>query len=281
MAYQIQSFYNDLSNENLVSGFAIVHSRFSTNTLGSWKLAHPYRMVVHNGEINTVRGNENWMHARQSMFSSSLFGDDMNKLTPIIKPGQSDTAAFDNAIELLLHTGRSLPHSALMLIPEAWGDHISMPDYKRDFYQYHSCLMEPWDGPAMIVCTDGNSLVAILDRNGLRPFRYLVTKDDLLVMGSETGVLDVPPEDVLYRSRLQPGRMFYVDFSEGRIVGDDEIKKELSERMPYGEWLSNNVLELKDVIAESKAVEDDFESVIERQISYFCRNICRFGTKFV
>ena len=182
LAYQIQSFYNDLSNENLVSGFAIVHSRFSTNTLGSWKLAHPYRMVVHNGEINTVRGNENWMHARQSMFSSSLFGDDMNKLTPIIKPGQSDTAAFDNAIELLLHTGRSLPHSALMLIPEAWGDHISMPDYKRDFYQYHSCLMEPWDGPAMIVCTDGNSLVAILDRNGLRPFRYLVTKDDLLVM---------------------------------------------------------------------------------------------------
>tara|TARA_Y100000590_G_scaffold466398_1_gene641603 strand:+ start:9892 stop:14421 length:4530 start_codon:yes stop_codon:yes gene_type:complete len=268
LAYQIQSFYNDLSNENLVSGFAIVHSRFSTNTLGSWKLAHPYRMVVHNGEINTVRGNENWMHARQSMFSSSLFGDDMNKLTPIIKPGQSDTAAFDNAIELLLHTGRSLPHSALMLIPEAWGDHISMPDYKRDFYQYHSCLMEPWDGPAMIVCTDGNSLVAILDRNGLRPFRYLVTKDDLLVMGSETGVLDVPPEDVLYRSRLQPGRMFYVDFSEGRIVGDDEIKKELSERMPYGEWLSNNVLELKDVIAESKAIEDDFESVIERQIAF-------------
>jgi len=268
LASQIKHFYTDLSNDKVVSGFAIVHSRFSTNTLSSWKLAHPYRMVVHNGEINTVRGNENWMNARQSIFSSSLFGDDMNKLIPIIKPGQSDTAAFDNALELLLHTGRSLPHSALMLIPEAWGDHIPMPSSKRDFYQYHSCLMEPWDGPAMIVCTDGNSLVAILDRNGLRPFRYLVTKDNLLVMGSETGVLEVPPEDILYRSRLQPGRMFYVDFAEGKIVGDEEIKEKLAAKNPYGDWLSKNVLDLSDIPVIFPPVKDDFDSITEQQAAF-------------
>jgi glutamate synthase (NADPH/NADH) large chain len=237
MGTQLRGFYTDLNDPSLVSSFAMVHSRFSTNTLGSWKLAHPYRHVCHNGEINTLRGNINWMTARQGNMASPLFGDDLPKLFPIITAGASDTASLDNALEFLLHTGRSLPHVMMMLVPEAWGPEIQMPQEKRDFYEYHSCLMEPWDGPALIAFTDGNRLGAVLDRNGLRPFRYLVTKDDLLVMASEVGVLDVPPQDVLYKSRIEPGRMFLVDPEQGGIVEDETIKANLARHRPYGEWL--------------------------------------------
>ena len=247
MAHQVADFYLDLNDESLVSAFALVHSRFSTNTLGHWKLAHPYRYLAHNGEINTLRGNANWMHARESQFESPMFGADIEKIPPIMTPGASDTAGFDNALELLLMTGRSLDHSMLMMIPEAWEQHESMPQEKKDFYEYHSCLMEPWDGPAMIVAANGKDICAVLDRNGLRPFRYTVTKDDKLVMASETGVLDIPGENIRQRGRLQPGRMFLVSLDEGRIIGDEELKHDLSRRHPYGEWLAENKVSLEDL----------------------------------
>ena len=246
MAHQVADFYLDLKDESLVSAFALVHSRFSTNTLGHWKLAHPYRYLAHNGEINTLRGNTNWMHAREAQFESPLFGEDIKKIPPIMTPGASDTAGFDNALELLLMTGRSLDHSMLMMIPEAWEQHETMPQEKKDFYEFHSCLMEPWDGPAMIVAANGKDICAVLDRNGLRPFRYTVTKDDKLVMASETGVLDIAPENIRERGRLQPGRMFLVRLEEGRIIGDEELKETLSRRQPYGEWLKENRVSLED-----------------------------------
>ena len=247
MAHQISGFYLDLLEEELVSAFALVHSRFSTNTLGHWRLAHPYRYLAHNGEINTLRGNLNWMHAREAMFESSLFGDDMAKVPPVMNPGDSDTASFDNALELLLMTGRELDHAMLMMIPEAWDQHETMPQEKKDFYEYHSALMEPWDGPAMIVSTDGRNICALLDRNGLRPFRYLVTTGDKLVMASETGVLEVPPGEVRFKGRLQPGRMFMVSLEQGRIIGDEELKHELSNRHPYGQWLKDNKVALESL----------------------------------
>ena len=265
MAHQIPGFYSDLADPDMVTYFAMVHSRFSTNTLGSWRLAHPYRYLIHNGEINTLRGNINWMYARQAMFSSDLFGDDMEKLFPIIEAGQSDTACIDNALELLLNTGRPLAHCMMMLVPEAWGDHIEMSQEKRDFYEYHSCMMEPWDGPALLAFTDGTSVGAILDRNGLRPFRYLVTKDDVLVMASETGVLDIPPEDVLFKARLQPGRMFYVDPSQGRIIGDEEIKGQVSRSHPYGDWLKENAVHLDHLPEPEHVHGTDFATLLERQ----------------
>ena len=247
MAHQVADFYLDLNDEALVSAFALVHSRFSTNTLGHWKLAHPYRYLAHNGEINTLRGNSNWMHAREAQFESPLFGDDIKKIPPIMTPGASDTAGFDNALELLQMTGRSLDHSMLMMIPEAWEQHETMSQEKKDFYEFHSCLMEPWDGPAMIVAANGKDICAVLDRNGLRPFRYTVTKDDKLVMASETGVLDIAPENILQRGRLQPGRMFLVSLEQGRIIRDEELKQTLSRRQPYGQWLKENVVSLDDL----------------------------------
>ena len=247
MAHQANGFYPDLADPLLKSAFALVHSRFSTNTLGHWKLAHPYRYLAHNGEINTLRGNLNWMHAREAQFESELFGEDMAKLAPVMTTGASDTASFDNALELLLMTGRDLDHAMLMLIPEAWEQHETMPQVKKDFYEYHSCLMEPWDGPAMMVSSNGRSICALLDRNGLRPFRYTITKDDKLIMGSETGVLDVPPSQVREKGRLQPGRMFLVNLEEGRIIGDDELKMTLANRHPYGEWLRENKVALDDL----------------------------------
>ena len=265
MTDQIGGFYRDLMDQDMVTYFAMVHSRFSTNTLGSWKLAHPYRFLQHNGEINTLRGNLNWMVARQSMFASPLFGEDMQKLFPIIGPGQSDTACLDNALELLLATGRELTHCMMMLIPEAWSDRIEMSQEKKDFYEYHSCLMEPWDGPALLAFTDGVRVGAILDRNGLRPFRYLVTKNDMLVMASEVGVLDVPPEDVLFKARLEPGRMFYVDPTQGRIIDDEEIKSELSRRQPYGEWLANTKVALEQLPEPPFVHATDYESLVQRQ----------------
>jgi glutamate synthase (NADPH) large chain len=268
VADQIKPFYHDLSQESMVSAFALVHSRFSTNTLGSWRLAHPYRYVIHNGEINTLRGNINWMAAREKQFKSPLFGEDINKLVPIITPGQSDTASFDNALELLLATGRSLPHSMLMLIPEAWADHIPMDEAKRNFYEYHSCLMEPWDGPALIIGTNGHQVCAILDRNGLRPCRYLVTTDDVLVMASETGVLDVPADRVLFKRRIQPGRMFLLDLDQGRLVDDAEIKGELIRRRPYDEWLSENRVTLEELPEPDYVHDHDHETVLERQRAF-------------
>ena len=247
MAHQISDFYLDLQEEDLVSAFALVHSRFSTNTLGHWRLAHPYRYLAHNGEINTLRGNLNWMRAREGMFESPLFGEDMEKIPPVMNVGDSDTASFDNALELLLMTGRELDHAMLMMIPEAWEQHETMPQEKKDFYEYHSALMEPWDGPAMIVSSDGRNICALLDRNGLRPFRYLVTTGGKLVMASETGVLDVPPAEVEFKGRLQPGRMFMVSLEQGRIIGDEELKHGLAARQPYGQWLRENRVSLEDL----------------------------------
>ena len=268
MAHQLEHFYRDIVNQSMITSFALVHSRFSTNTLGSWKLAHPYRFIIHNGEINTLRGNINWMTARETMLASPLLGDDVKKLLPIITPAQSDTASLDNTLELLLATGRSLPHAMMMMIPEAWGDHIPMDQAKKDFYDYHSCLMEPWDGPALVIGTDGTRVCAVLDRNGLRPCRYLVTTDDLLVMGSETGVLDVAPEKVLYKDRIYPGRMFMLDTQEGRIVGDTELKAGLAGRRPYGQWLGSNRLTLDDLPEPANAQEPDFETLRERQAAF-------------
>ena len=251
---QLRGFYPDLSDPDMSSAFAMVHARFSTNTLGSWRLAHPYRLICHNGEINTLRGNVNWMTAREHMLSSSLFGEDMGKLSPIITPGASDTASFDNALELLLATGRSLPHALMMMIPEATGEHVEISQEKRDFYEYHSCLMEPWDGPALIAATDGTSIGVVLDRNGLRPFRYLVTKDDLLVMASEVGVLEIDPDNIKFKDRIHPGRMFLLDTNEARIIGDEELKSDLAKRQPYGLWLENNKLTL-DQLPEPASLE--------------------------
>ncbi|MCX7014071.1 MAG: glutamate synthase large subunit, partial [Candidatus Sumerlaeota bacterium] len=264
LATQIEAYYLDLADPSMVSGLALVHQRYSTNTFPSWDLAHPFRFLCHNGEINTLRGNMNWMTAREGLFHSPLFGDDIKKLFPVLTPGASDSAILDNAIELLYHTGRSLPHAIMMLIPEAWQNHESMSDEKKAFYEYHSCLMEPWDGPASIPFTDGQCVGAVLDRNGLRPSRYLVTKDGLVVMGSETGVLDIDPANVAMKGRLQPGRMFLIDTAQGRIIDDEEIKSEMARRRPYRQWLVKNLVHLDELapgsaggLAGKEAVESD------------------------
>jgi glutamate synthase (ferredoxin) len=239
---QVPTFYPDLSDPLVETAIAVIHSRFSTNTFPSWGRSHPYRYLIHNGEINTLRGNENWMHARQAMLASELFGDDLPKLFPIIQEDGSDSAKFDNCLEFLTLSGRSLPHAMMMMIPEPWENHESMSDEKRAFYEYHSSLMEPWDGPASIGFTDGIRVGAVLDRNGLRPSRYYVTKDDLVIMASEVGVLDVPPERVLEKRRLQPGRMFLVDTEEGRIISDEEIKQQMATAHPYRQWLDTHLV---------------------------------------
>ena len=267
-ADQLDSFYRDLSDESIVTSLALVHSRYSTNTLGSWRLAHPYRLLCHNGEINTIRGNQNWMRAREALFSSPLFGDDMAKLSPIIREGASDTAGFDNALELLVATGRSLPHALMMMIPEAWENHESMSDEKKAFYEYHACLMEPWDGPALIAACDGDRICTTLDRNGLRPFRYVVTKDDFVVGASEAGVLEIQPERILTRGRLQPGRLFLIDTVRGRIVTDDEIKHEISSRKPYRAWLNEHMANLDDLPDPADVPSLDLETLEERQRAF-------------
>src|SRR5215468_11294992 len=249
LAQQITNFYRELADPDVVSALCLVHQRFSTNTFPSWQRAHPYRYVAHNGEINTLRGNVNWMHARQSLLSSPLFGKDIKKLFPIIAPDGSDSANFDNAVELLLQGGRSLPHVMAMLIPEAWAGNPHMNPDKRAFYEYHACVMEPWDGPAAIAFTDGRVIGAVLDRNGLRPSRYVVTKDGFVVMASEVGVLDIAPENVEHKDRLQPGRMFLVDTEEARIVGDEEIKESMAAAKPYRQWLDLNLTHLSDLPA--------------------------------
>ncbi|GIW81553.1 MAG: glutamate synthase, large subunit [Gemmatales bacterium] len=268
ISYQLTSFYPDLLDQDMESALALVHSRFSTNTFPNWARAHPYRYLCHNGEINTLRGNVNWMCARQSMFESPLFGDDIKKLQPIIDPEGSDSAMFDNAMEMLVLTGRSLAHAAMMMIPEPWSGHESMSPEKRAFYEYHACLMEPWDGPASIAFTDGKQVGAVLDRNGLRPSRYYVTKQGLVVMASEVGVLDIPPEDIAYKGRLQPGRMFLVDLEEGRIIDDEELKAKMAAEKPYAQWLKENLVSLADLPPGPPAHEPDHETVLQRQQAF-------------
>ncbi|MCG3209159.1 MAG: Ferredoxin-dependent glutamate synthase 1 [Anaerolineae bacterium] len=247
MSEQIPEYYADLADPDIESALAMVHSRFSTNTFPSWERAHPYRYLIHNGEINTLRGNINWIHAQQMHFESPLFGDDMKKLLPIVAPDGSDSAMFDNVLEFLALAGRSLPHVMMMMIPEPWSNHESMSDEKRAFYEFHATLMEPWDGPASIGFTDGTVIGATLDRNGLRPSRYYVTKDDLVVMASEVGVLDIPPENILYKGRLEPGRMFLVDTEQGHIIHDEELKHQMASAHPYREWLDNDLIKLEDL----------------------------------
>jgi glutamate synthase (ferredoxin) len=265
---QMDEFYPDLKNPGMESALALVHSRFSTNTFPSWDRAHPYRFVAHNGEINTLRGNINWMHARQAMFQSELFGDDLKKLLPVINTDGSDSAMFDNCLELLVLAGRSLPHAIMMMIPEPWAHHTTMSDEKKAFYQYHSCLMEPWDGPASIAFTDGKKIGAVLDRNGLRPSRYYVTKDDLVIMASEVGVLDVAPDRVLLKGRLQPGRMFLVDTDEGRIVADDEIKLKIATEQPYRQWLNHHLLNLETIAPANDEPEFPQEALLPSQQAF-------------
>ncbi len=246
---QVQPFFTDLQDPEYTSHLAMVHSRFSTNTFPSWDRAHPQRYMAHNGEINTVRGNGNWMVARQGVMKSDLFGDDLQKLFPIVEPHCSDSGNFDNALELLLMAGRSLPEAVMMMVPEAWQNHDSMPEDKRAFYEYHSALQEPWDGPASISFTDGNVIGATLDRNGLRPSRYYVTHDDRVIMASEVGVLDIDPANVKEKGRLQPGKMFLVDFKQGRLIPDEELKKDFANRRPYKQWLQNQRLLLNELPA--------------------------------
>ena len=268
IADQMETMFPDLSDPAVESALALVHQRFSTNTFPSWPLAHPYRYAAHNGEINTLRGNINWMRAREALCESDLFGDDLRKLFPIVREGQSDTATFDNVLEFLVLSGRPLAHAVLMMIPEPWSNHESMRPERQAFYRYHASLMEPWDGPASIAFTDGTVIGAVLDRNGLRPSRYYVTKDDLVIMASEVGVLDVPPENVLVKERLHPGRIFLVDTAQGRIIDDEEIKAGLAAEHPYGEWLAREMVHLDDLPPAGDAPPAAAETVRRRQRAF-------------
>src|SRR6202140_1369310 len=247
LADQLAKYYPDLSEPDFDSALALVHQRFSTNTFPAWSLAHPYRMIAHNGEINTLRGNVNWMAARQASVHSELYGKDISRLWPISYEGQSDTACFDNGLEFLVQGGYSLPHAVMMMIPEAWSGNPLMDEQRRAFYEYHAAIMEPWDGPAAIAFTDGCQIGATLDRNGLRPARYLVTKDGLVVLASEAGVLPIPQGDIVRKWRLQPGKMLLIDLEKGRIISDDEVKADLAARHPYGQWLRRSQLVLEDL----------------------------------
>ncbi len=268
LARQMRGFYLDLADPEMVTALALVHQRFSTNTFPTWPLAHPYRMVAHNGEINTLRGNRNWMRARQARLRSPLFGDEVQKLIPLVTETGSDSATLDNALELLVMGGRHLAHALMMLVPEAWGSNERMDPARRAFYEYHACMMEPWDGPAAIAFSDGVRIGAILDRNGLRPARYLVTKDDLVVMASETGVLDIPAENIREKWRLQPGRIFMIDTEEGRIIADDEIKHKIVHRKPYGQWLSENKIDLRDLPDPPYVHMPDHDTILDRQQAF-------------
>ena len=264
-AGQMDTYFPDLQNPGMESALAVVHQRFSTNTFPSWPLAHPFRYLSHNGEINTLRGNINWMKARERQFRSEVFGDDVKDLLPVLNEAGSDSAIIDNALEMLVMGGRSLPHAMMMLIPEAWDGHMTMPDDKKAFYEYHSCLMEPWDGPASIVFTDGHAIGAVLDRNGLRPSRYYVLKDSTVVMASEVGVLDVEPGQIVSKGRLQPGKMFLIDTREGRIVDDAELKQRIASEKPYREWLNTHMIRIADLPLTTELPEPVHETVLLRQ----------------
>jgi len=266
MSVQVKGFYPDLLDDDMEAALVVVHSRFSTNTFPSWERAHPYRYMIHNGEINTLRGNENWMRARQSLFESKLFGSDIKKILPIIHDDGSDSAKFDETLEFLHLSGRSLPHAMMMMIPEPWSQHETMSDEKKAFYEYHSTMMEPWDGPASIVFTDGSVVGAVLDRNGLRPSRYCVTKDGMVVMASEVGVLPMDAERILLKSRLEPGRMFLVDTNQGRIISDKELKETMAAAHPYRQWLDEHMVSLEEIPQPDEKVPGvDHSTLIERQ----------------
>ena len=268
LAGALGPYYKDLTDPKFVSALALVHQRFSTNTFPTWSLTHPFRMVAHNGEINTLRGNVNWMAARQASVKSDLFGADISKLWPVSYEGQSDTACFDNALEFLVQGGYSLAHAMMMLIPEAWAGNPLMSEARRAFYEYHAAMMEPWDGPAAVAFTDGRQIGATLDRNGLRPARYIVTDDGLVVLASEVGVLPIPEERIVAKWRLQPGKMLLVDLEQGRIVSDDEIKNSLATRHPYGEWLKHTQIVLEDLAhVEPRSTRTDV-SLLDRQQAF-------------
>ncbi|MBN8920403.1 MAG: glutamate synthase subunit alpha, partial [Rhizobiales bacterium] len=265
LADQLGKYYPDLHAPDFESALALVHQRFSTNTFPSWRLAHPYRMIAHNGEINTLRGNVNWMAARQASVDSDLFGNDISKLWPISYEGQSDTACLDNALEFLVQGGYSLAHAMMMLVPEAWAGNPLMDEHRRAFYEYHAALMEPWDGPAAVAFTDGRQIGATLDRNGLRPARWLVTDDDRVIMASEAGVLPIPEEKIVRKWRLQPGKLLLVDLEAGRIVSDEEIKSSLAQANPYREWLKRTQIVLEELNPVEARVSRTDVSLLDRQ----------------
>ncbi|HLQ79407.1 MAG TPA: glutamate synthase large subunit [Terriglobia bacterium] len=264
-ADQMDTYFPDLVDARMETALAVVHQRFSTNTFPSWPLAHPFRYISHNGEINTLRGNINWMKARERQFQSAFYGEEVKDLLPILNESGSDSAIIDNAIEMLVMCGRSLPHAMMMAIPEAWDGHKTMSDEKKAFYEFHSCLMEPWDGPASMVFTDGHSIGAVLDRNGLRPSRYYVLKDNTVVMASEVGVLDVDPKEIVLKGRLQPGKMFLIDTNEGRIIDDAEIKEKITSAHPYRQWLNENMIGISDLPAAPELPPPDHATVLTRQ----------------
>jgi len=268
LAAQVGAFYKDLTHPSVKSAIALVHSRYSTNTFPSWERAHPNRYIIHNGEINTLHGNVNWINARKSMLDSNIFGDDLKKVYPIINSEGSDSAMFDNAMEFLHLSGRSMAHSAMMMIPEPWSKNKTMPQYKKDFYEFHSCLMEPWDGPASIVFSDGKIVGAVLDRNGLRPSRYYVTKDNTLILASEVGVLDIEEDEIVYKERLRPGRMLLVDTEEGRIIEDEEVKKSIANEKPYGKWLKENMKSITNVKSKKESKIDPIYNVNKLQCAF-------------
>lgn len=266
---QLTDYFPDLSNELMESALALTHSRFSTNTFPSWHRAQPFRYLCHNGEINTVRGNENWLYARQMQLASDVFGDDVKKLLPIIREDGSDSQKFDNCLEFLILSGRSLSHAMMMMIPEPWEKHQDMPQFKRDFYEFHACVMEPWDGPASIAFSDGTQVGAVLDRNGLRPSRYYVTNDDKVILASEVGVLSsINSADVVKKGRLEPGRMFLIDMEQGRIIDDAELKKSIAEEEPYGEWLNKSLIESSSLEMPTTIVDDDFSKIVTLQKAF-------------
>jgi len=267
-SWQVLPYFSDLQDSDYTSHLAMVHSRFSTNTFPSWDRAQPFRFMSHNGEINTLRGNQNWMHAREGVLQSDLFGDELKKLFPVVEPDCSDSGTFDNALEFLLMTGRTLQEAVMMMIPEAWEKHGSMSEAQRAFYEYHSCLMEPWDGPASIAFTDGKYIGAVLDRNGLRPSRYYLTHDDRVIMASEVGVLEVDPANIKYKGRLQPGRIFLVDFEQGRLIPDEEVKQQFAARRPYGQWLSEQRIRLSDLHPGDEAHGFDPKTLLARMRAF-------------
>src|SRR5580704_1209556 len=268
LADQLGTYYPDLHDPDLDSALALIHQRFSTNTFPAWSLAHPYRMIAHNGEINTLRGNNNWMAARQASVSSPKFGADISKLWPISYEGQSDTACFDNALEFLTMGGYSLAHAVMMMIPEAWAGNQLMNEERRSFYEYNAALMEPWDGPAAIAFTNGRQIGATLDRNGLRPARYVVTRDDRIIMASEVGVLPIPEEDIVTKWRLQPGKMLLVDLEQGRLIPDEELKSTLAKSHPYRKWLDNTQIQLEELPEASEVAPISNLSLLDRQQAF-------------
>src|SRR5438093_690672 len=267
LAHQVGEYFRDLQDASMVSALAMVHQRFSTNTFPTWDLAHPFRLVCHNGEINTLRGNVNWIRARQQGISSVVLGKDLDKIWPLIYDGQSDSASFDNALELLVMGGYSLAHAMMLMIPEAWAGNPLMDEDRRAFYEYHAALMEPWDGPAAMAFTDGRQIGATLDRNGLRPARFIVTDDDYIVMASEVGVLDIPESKIVKKWRLQPGKMLLVDLQQGRIVDDDELKRTLATQKPYREWIAKCRLSLEEMPEPAPPAPSDVP-LLDRQQTF-------------